>query len=100
MNIKTLKTNLENAVNEIIKAFEEKQEVSFQFFVGDDITGIASFGCTYYFNISDICLDILTEQPKGLIFEWHEECLENKNKTISYKSYSMGLRFENSRTIK
>lgn len=94
MNIKTLKTNLENAVSDIIKAFEKKQGVSFQFFVSDYVTGVACFGDVLYLNISDIWYDLLTEQPKGLIINWLEDCLENENKTINYHSYSIGLRFE------
>lgn len=92
--MKELKTNLENAVNAIIKAFEEKHDVNFQFFVADDCIGIASFGETYYFNISDILYDISTDQPKGLIFEWHEGSLENKNNPLNYQSYCKGARFE------
>lgn len=92
--IKLLKKQLKNAVNEIIKAFEEKQEMNFEFFVDDDITGIACFGDVLYLNISDIWYDLLTEQPKGLIIDWIYDCLENENKTINYRSYSMGLRFK------
>lgn len=89
-----LKDNLEKATMDIVKAFEKKQEMYFQFFVADDVTGIACFGDVLYFNISDICHDIFTEQPKGLIVEWLEDCLDNPELTINYQSYCMGLRFK------
>lgn len=88
-----LKNNLEKATMDIVKAFEKKQDMYFQFFVADDVTGIACFGDILYFNISDICYDVFSKQPKGLIVEWLEDCLENEKQTINYQSYSRGLRF-------
>lgn len=88
-----LKDNLEKATMDIVKAFEKKQDMYFQFFVADDFTGIACFGDILYFNISDICHDVFTEQPKGLIVEWLEDCMENEKQTINYQSYCKGLRF-------
>lgn len=88
-----LKTNLEKSVMDVIKSFEVKQGMNFEFFVSDDVTGIASFGCVNYFHISDICHDIFTNQPKGQIIDWLHECMGNPDKTINYQSYCMGLRW-------
>ena len=89
-----LKDNLEKATMDIVKAFEKKQELSLEHFVCDDVTGIACFGCVFYFNISDICHDIFTEQPKELIVNWLYDCIDNPELTINYQSYCMGLRFK------
>ncbi|TXD47360.1 hypothetical protein [Polaribacter sp. IC073] len=92
-----LKKDLEKSVYKIIKAFEKKHDVYFQYFVCDDVTGMASFGDVLYFNISDICFDIFSEQPKGLIIEWLEDSLENEEENINYQSYARGLRFEDAK---
>lgn len=89
-----LKKNLEKSVNDIVKAFEKKQELYFEFFVSDDVTGVACFSNEYYIHLSDVCHDIFTEQPKGLIVQWQDESIENENETINYQSYCMGLRFD------
>ncbi|QQV90877.1 hypothetical protein M1M24_gp06 [Polaribacter phage Freya_1] len=92
----TLKQNLENSVNAIIKAFEIKQDLYFDFFVADDVTGVACFSNEYYLHISDVCHDLFTGQPKGQITNWLEESIDNGDETINYQSYCLGKRFENS----
>ena len=89
-----LKYNLEKATMDIVKAFERKQDLYFDFFVCDDVTGIACFSNGFYFNISDVCHDLFTEQIPGLIIQWMYDSMDNKDKTINYQSYCMGLRFE------
>lgn len=90
-----LKKELENTVSKIIKAFEKKQEVYFEFFVSDDYTGIACFSNEYYINLTDICHDVFTEQPKGLIIEWQENTIDNHEKQyINYLSYCKGARYK------
>ena len=49
------------------------------------------------FNLSDIILDLNTNQPKGNILKWQSEEVDfnmfNENQQhINYKSYTMGLR--------
>lgn len=90
-----LKDDLENAVNKIIKAFEKKQGLNFEFFVCDDVTGVACFGCVYYFNIQDICHDIFTEQPKEQIIDWLHDSMGNEKQYINYQSYCKGARYNN-----
>jgi len=68
------------------------------FGLGDEIGGIASFACQYFFNLSDIILDLKTKQPKGQILDWQSDGVDfnmfNDNQQhINYKSYTMGLRY-------
>lgn len=91
--MENLKKEFESIVSKIVKEFENKQDVYFEFFVSDDFSGVACFSNEYYFSLDNICHDIFTNQPKGLIIEWNDDCLENQNKNISYFAYSKGLRF-------
>lgn len=90
----TLRGKLDRVLKEYIRQFEKKHECYFEFAVSDDLTGIVCFGDIAYFHISDIIFDIDTNQPKSLIFEWINDCVENEEKTINFSSYAMGLRFE------
>lgn len=88
-----LKQNLETAVAKIIKAFEKKQDMELQFWVSDDVTGVACFGDVLYFNLSDICFDIFTNQPKHRIVDWLECCLENeKYQNLNYQTFCKTLK--------
>ena len=89
-----LKENYEKAVNAYIDEFCKKQGCYLEYWVSDDIGGIACFGDYAFFNFDEIRHDIDTKQPVGLIFDWIYDSVDNENKTINYKSYCMGLRFE------
>lgn len=91
MNIEELNKQYEYICNEWIKKFCKKQEIEFDGFVGNEIGGVASFNEEYFFEMSDIILDLNTKQPKGLILEWQNSIVEN-GAFINYKSYTMGLR--------
>jgi len=105
VKIISLKDRYEAVCLEYIKLFCEKQELDFDGWVGDEIGGVSSFVSVvssfigeYYFHLSDIILDIDTNQPNGLILNWQNEGVDfNKltkdTKHINYKSYTMGLRF-------
>ena len=88
-----LNKQYEFVCNEWVKKFCNKQQIDFDGWVGDEIGGIASFACQYFFNLSDIILDLNTKQPKGNILNWQSEEVE-KPQHINYKSYTMGLRHE------
>jgi hypothetical protein len=82
-----------------IQKFCKKQDFNFDGWIGDEIGGIASFSEQYFFNLSDIILDLNTKQPKGLILNWQNDGVDVHFKhpsfaTINYKSYTMGLRYE------
>ena len=87
--------------NKIINKFAKKQDLQFDGWVGDDIGNVSCFCGEYYFNLSDIILDLKTKQPKGFILQWQIEYLEfnvtkeiEQHKNINYKSYTMGLRLK------
>lgn len=90
---KQMRKELDKILMDYIRKFEKKQDMNFEFAVCDDLMDVICFGCVYHFSINDIIFDIDTSQPKGLITEWLEGCLENNGKSINYQSYSKGLRF-------
>ena len=76
--------------NDYVQKFCNKQELTNEGWVNDDIGGIAI--CSeLYFNFRDIVWDINSEQPKGQIIDWYYENLHNV-KAIDYYSYTKGLR--------
>ena len=100
MSLKKLQKDYYNICNEYIDAFIKKQSISFDGWVGNEVGGIASFSCQYFFNLSDIILDLNTKQPKGLIIDWQSDAVDfnmfnPSPQNINYKSYTMGLRFDN-----
>lgn len=97
--LQDLNKQYEFICNEIIIKFCKKQKIDFDGWVGNEIGGVASFSCQYYFNFSDIILDLNTKQPKWKILDWQSEDIEynlfNKQpQHINYKSYIMGLRIK------
>ena len=93
MKLNQLKKQYEMVVSEYVKKFCNKQELEFEYWVGNDIGGIACFGDIFFYNFQDIVWDINSKQPKGLIIKWLYDCCENTEKSINYFSYSKGLRF-------
>jgi hypothetical protein len=92
----TLENKYKECCTEYINRFCEKQGLVFEYWVGDIIGGVASFGDTYFFNFQDIVWDINSNQPKGLILNWLEDLLDEQKTTIgivNYFSYTKGLRF-------
>ena len=83
----------EFVVSEYVQQFCNKQDVSFEFWVADQIGGIACFGDILYFNFMDIVWDINSKQPKNQIIDWIYESVDNPEKSINYFSYSKGLRW-------
>lgn len=87
----------EQICNEIVKEFCKKQELDFdpEMWVAGEVGGVICLG-DYYFNLLDIVRDLKTMQPKGLILDWYNETLDEKDEGIyiNYKSYTMGLRYD------
>ena len=73
--------------------FAVSKGMTFDFWVADLVGDVAHFNGHYFFNFSDIVLDINTSQPKGAIMRWYDENLEDMQ-TINYYSYTKGLRVE------
>ena len=80
----------EDSCNELVEEFCEKQDMSFEGWVGDHIGQIAL--CSdFYFNMTDIVLDLKKNAAVGLIVDWYYDNVEHE-KVINYNSYIMGLR--------
>ena len=94
LNLNKLNKQYEFVVSEYVQKFCNKHGVRFEFWVADEIGGIACFGDILYFNFSDIVYDIKSKQPKHQIIYWIYESIANPEKSINYYSYSKGLRWE------
>lgn len=104
LKLKELNRQYEFVCNEWVQKFINKQQIEFDGWVGNEVGGMASFACQYFFNLSDIILDLNTKQTKGNILNWQSEgvdfsMLSDKDHYINYKSYTMGLRYEHLKTI-
>ncbi len=94
MQLHELKKQYEYYCNEYINKFIKKQNIEFDGWILNEVGGTACFNGEFSLNFSDILLDINTKQKKGLILKWHYDFIENTPQNINYKSYTMGLRFE------
>lgn len=84
--------------NKLVERFCIKQNLIFDGWVGNEDGGIAGFASQYFFNISDIILDLKNKQSKGFILEWQSDGVDynmfnEKQEYINYKSYISGLRY-------
>ena len=91
--IEKLKKEYDKVINDFIKLFEEKQGVCFEYWIADNIGGIACFGDILFFNLDDIVYDLTSNQPKGQIIDWVYESIYNEDAKLNYYSYSKGLKF-------
>ena len=89
--IEELKQQYEHACNEYVRQFCSKQELEFDGWVGNDVGGVCMCG-DYFFNIHDIVWDMNSNQQKGLILKWSDECVEFPMQSINYYSYTKGMR--------
>lgn len=97
--MKKLLDRYHSACEGLVKAFCKKQGIDFDHWIGEPY----EVGCfaDYFFNMNDIVYDLASDQPKGLIIQWHDNDLEHnagldtdKRIHINYKSYAMGARYE------
>jgi hypothetical protein len=96
---KSLKKQYEKVCNEIVKMFCEKQDVDFDFWIGDQVGECASFINEYSFTMAEIILDLESKQPIGFIFEWQRADIDfnmfrKEPFHVNYASYIKGLRFK------
>lgn len=83
------------ACNKLVALFSKKHDIEFDYWVCDEVGGIASFITQYFFTMDDIVFDIATEQPKGLILQWQDDTVKfykSEDNQINFKSYTKGLR--------
>lgn len=66
--------NYEDAINDIIKAFKEKQGLDMNEgdWIDDQIGEVYGFGDSMTFNFLDILTDLKQNAPKDEIFKWRE----------------------------
>lgn len=88
-----LKGNYVKSCNEIVELFCKKQDLDFEFWVGDAVGEVASCG-SYYFSLKDIILDLDKDLKKGIIIQWYNDSFGSLQKYMNYNSYTMGLRYE------
>jgi len=107
--LKKLNTEYETICNKYVKLFCNKQGIEDYFWLGDKVGEIACFNEQYYFNLSDIILDLNSKAKKGLIIQWQEDSIENEMllstpfeelQDINYNSYIKGVRYKNLKTNK
>ena len=81
-----MKKQLEKVLKQYIKEFEKKQNLTFEFAVGDNLMEVISFGYVYFFNMSDIIYDIDNNIKENIIVEWLEYTIQEKD-YINYRTY-------------
>ena len=81
-----MKKQLEKVLKQYIKEFEKKQNLTFEFAVGDNLMEVISFGYVYFFNMSDIIYDIDNNIKENIIVEWCEYTIQEKD-YINYITY-------------
>ena len=104
MSTEKLIKDYKKACNNLVNKFATKQNLDFDGWVTDEVGGIACFASQYFFHMSDIELDLSTNQKKGFILEWIDDgtefnmdilLTEEGARYINYASYIAGLRYEN-----
>jgi hypothetical protein len=98
--MKSRQQKFKEICNSYVHAFCKKQELVFDYWIADEVGEIASFSESYFFDIFDIMRDIDSNHPPGLVQQWQDDGVEahfkdEKTPMINYKSYCMGLRYEN-----
>ena len=81
-----MKKQLEKVLKQYIKEFENKQDLTFEFAVDDNLMEVISFGSVYFFNMSDIIYDVDNAIKENMIIEWLEYTLQEKD-YINYRTY-------------
>ena len=81
-----MKKQLEKVLKQYIKEFENKQDLTFEFAVDDNLMEVISFGSVYFFNMSDIIYDVDNAIKENIILEWLEYTLQEKD-YINYRTY-------------
>lgn len=93
MNLVKLRKQHEQACDQYVKKFCKRQDLIFHGWAGGIVGGMANCG-DYYFNYHDIVWDVNSQQEKGLIISWYSDNSESPVDSISYFSYTSGLRIQ------
>ncbi|MCT4665629.1 MAG: hypothetical protein N4A45_10385 [Flavobacteriales bacterium] len=70
----------------IAECFAKKHGMYLEYWVGDEVGGLACFGDHYFFNVNDMTEDLKHNYPKGAILDWFDDRLENKAE-INLRTY-------------
>lgn len=89
-DLKKLKRQYEDACNEYLEVFCEKQGMQNFGWVGNDV-GSSAVCSDFNFSMHEIKLDIDTRQQVGTIIKWYDDNMISSNH-INYDSYIKGLR--------
>lgn len=86
-----MKQAYKKAVNAYRKSFEKKHNLTFEYWVNDEVGTIAGFNNgMYYIDFRDMKLDIDNDVEKNKFFEWYDYTLEEhyrKQPIINYKTF-------------
>ena len=93
-----IKERLDNCIDLYTDLFCKKQEVFADGWIGEIKGGINCFADAYL-SFDDIRTDLELDAPKGLIFAWYWDNIENKGKAINYYSYVNGLRIKDIKPV-
>lgn len=91
LSITEIKERLDNCIDIYTDLFCQKQGVYDDGWIGEIKGGINCFSDAFL-SFDDIRTDLELDAPKGLIFSWYWDNLENQGKAINYYSYIKGLR--------
>ena len=91
LSISEIKERLDNCIDLYTDLFCQKQEVYADGWIGEIKGGINCFADAFL-SFDDIRTDLELDAPKGLIFAWYWDNVENQGKAINYYSYIKGLR--------
>ena len=93
LSISEIKERLDNCIDLYTDLFCQKQEVYADGCIGEIKGGINCFADAFL-SFDDIRTDLELDAPKGLIFAWYWDNVENQGKAINYYSYIKGLRIK------
>ena len=91
LSIQEIKERLDNCIDLYTDLFCKKQCCDEMGWIGKIKGGINCFADAYL-SFEDIRIDLEMDVPKGEIFKWYWDNIENSNKAINYYSYVLGLR--------
>lgn len=90
ITISEIKERLNNCIDLYTDLFCEKQECDAGGWIGQIKGGINCFSDAFL-SFEDIRIDLEYNVPKGEVFKWYWENVENHDKWINYNSYVMNL---------
>ena len=93
LSISEIKERLDNCIDLYTDLFCQKQEVWAYGWIGPIKGGINCFSDAFL-SFDDIRTDLELDAPKGMIFDWYWDNIENEGKAINYYSYIKGLRIK------